>query len=46
MVTDISDRAPEVAQNVGVFETINTSKDELGLRNFESGKEFFEFVFE
>ena len=46
VVTDISEKALEVANNLGASETINVSKDESGLRKFESRKGLFEFMFE
>ena len=46
VVTDISEKALEVANNLGASETINVSKGESGLRKFESRKGLFEFMFE
>ena len=46
VVTDISDKALEVAQKLGASEIINVSKDVLGLRKFNLGKGLFDFMFE
>ena len=46
VVTDISDKALEVAQTLGASATINVSKDVSGLRKFDSGKGLFDFMFE
>ena len=46
VVTDISDRALEVAHNLGASEIINVAKDESRLRKFGLGKGLFEFMFE
>lgn len=46
VVTDISDKALEVAHNLGASETINVSKDGSGLKKFESSKGLFELMFE
>ncbi len=46
VVTDISDKALQVAHNLGVSETINVSRDTSSFRKFESSKGWFEFMFE
>ncbi len=46
VVTDISDKALEVARNLGAFETINVSKGASSLTKFEFGKGLFDFMFE
>ena len=46
VVTDISDKALEVAQKLGASEIINVSKDVSGLRKFDLCKGLFDFMFE
>ena len=46
VVTDISDKALEVAQKLGASETINVAKDISVLRKFDLAKGLFDFMFE